>query len=99
MGVRVEPSQLQPHGQVTFLFSARLAWNQTVSIFSVTQWQGEPQESEEMRPAWFPLSALPVERMWADAAPWLPQVLAGQSVQLEFVYADDGQTLASVTAL
>lgn len=99
IGVTVEAAQLQPGGVVTFLFPARPAWNQTVHIYTLTQWRGEPGESEEVRPGWFPASALPLERMWADAAHWLPQVLAGQKVRLECVYAEDGQTLSSVTPL
>ncbi|EYB68352.1 hypothetical protein DEIPH_ctg025orf0233 [Deinococcus phoenicis] len=99
IGVTVEEDQLQFRGEVTFLFSARPAWHQRVHIYTLTRWQGEPQESEEMRPEWFSVSALPLDRMWADAAHWLPEVLTGKTVRLECVYADDGATLSSVMAL
>ena len=99
IGVRVKEADLQPRGRAAFLFPDRPAWNQRVHVYVVTRWEGEPAENGEMRPGWFPLSALPLDRMWPDAAFWLPAVLAGKTVALECVYAEGGTVVAEVRSL
>jgi mutator protein MutT len=47
-------------------------------VYIADNWQGEPIETEEMRPQWFRTDALPFEQMWADDPLWLPLVLQGQ---------------------
>src|ERR1700722_16573046 len=39
-------------------------FNWDTGIFLLHRWMGEPQESEEMRPAWYPKDALPFDTMW-----------------------------------
>ncbi len=46
-------------------------------VFFARQWQGEPAETKEMRPKWYPLSDIPYKKMWIDDVEWLPLVLAG----------------------
>lgn len=48
------------------------------------KWEGEPQESEEMKPKWFHIPKLPFETMWSDDKLWLPRVLAGERLHAEF---------------
>jgi mutator protein MutT len=55
-----------------------------VHIFIATKWQGEPEESEEMKPQWFAIDTIPYDAMWNDDAYWLPQVLAGKKVSADF---------------
>lgn len=55
-----------------------------VHIFTATQWQGEPQESDEMAPKWFKTSDVPYDTMWADDPYWLPQVLEGKKISADF---------------
>jgi mutator protein MutT len=61
-------------------------WNQEVHVFLVRDWSGTPAESEEMRPQWFAQSDLPYDAMWPDDPLWLPQALAGQRLEGEFLY-------------
>ena len=42
-----------------------------------------PVESDEMRPAWFRVDALPFAQMWQDAPHWLPRILAGERLDLD----------------
>ena len=68
-------------------------------MFLVTTWQGEPVETEEMKPAWFSLSGIPFDRMWGDYTYWLAQAVRGQQVAGTFVYAADNKTIVRVNGL
>ena len=56
-----------------------------VNVFVATKWQGEPTESEEMKPQWFSINSLPYEAMWQDDPYWLPLVLEGKKIRASFV--------------
>lgn len=64
-------------------------------MFVCRRWRGEPAETDEIVPAWFAVEDIPFERMWDDAARWLPGVLAGGSVDATYTFGDD---LATVVA-
>jgi 8-oxo-dGTP diphosphatase len=66
-----------------------------VDIFTTTDWTGEPAESEEIRPQWFPVAVLPFGQMWDDAPRWLPRVLAGERLRATFTYGADNETVAA----
>lgn len=57
-----------------------------VHIFRATDFFGEPQESEEMKPAWFSLDNIPFENMWPDDRHWLPLFLAGKKFRGTFLF-------------
>jgi 8-oxo-dGTP diphosphatase len=92
-GLVVNPAALREVAEVTFLFPARPRWDQIASVFSASEWTGEPTESEEITPRWFPMDELPLTRMWDDARYWLPQALAGQRLTACFTFADDCETV------
>jgi 8-oxo-dGTP diphosphatase len=100
-GLCVTPGSLTRAAHITFLFPAHPAWDMTVEIFTAADWAGQPAESDEIRPRWFPVAALPFDRMWQDAAHWLPRVLDGERLLAEFTYADDNEAIAvhSITRL
>ncbi len=90
----VRMKDLVPAGRVTFTFPADSAYDHDVTLFVATAWRGEPRETEEMRPAWFAVDALPFCDMWQDDAEWLPHVLAGRAIEAEFAFAEDNETVA-----
>lgn len=96
----VAPGSLAWAASVTFLFPAHPSWDMNAEVFTASDWSGEPAESDEIRPQWFPVTALPFERMWQDAAQWLPRVLAGERLTATFSYAGDNETIGehSITA-
>ncbi|EGD77602.1 7,8-dihydro-8-oxoguanine triphosphatase [Salpingoeca rosetta] len=47
-----------------------------VHVFEATAWTGNAQESEEMRPEWFDVDAIPFHHMWVDDHIWFPRLLA-----------------------
>jgi len=85
--VGIELSVLEDRGVVEFVFKdAPEDWNQRCHIFVAAEFSGEPVESEEMKPEWFPLDVLPFDRMWDDDPHWLPGVLKGGNVNIRFIF-------------
>ena len=93
-GVRVAEHDLSEMAHLTFFFPARPEWDQVVHVFLARRWEGEPAESNEMRPAWYRASEIPFADMWQDDSHWLPGVLGGQRVRAWFTFKDDNETVA-----
>ncbi len=55
-------------------------------VFIATEWEGEPQASDEMEPQWFTLSDIPYNKMWRDAQVYLPEILRGKKIEAQFEY-------------
>lgn len=63
-------------------------------VYVATEWQGEPTETEEMRPQWFNITDIPYDQMWQDDPHWMPHVFAGKSLKGTFVF-DEKENLLS----
>jgi len=59
-------------------------------VFLVRDWEGEPRESEEMKPRWFPVSQLPFGEMWVADSKWIPLILAGKKLEAGVNFNTDG---------
>jgi 8-oxo-dGTP diphosphatase len=55
-------------------------------VFVATAWSGTPRVTPEAVPEWFPLDALPLERMWPDDRLWLPRILGGATLRGDFLF-------------
>ena len=64
-----------------------------VWIFTTNKWQGEPSESEEMKPQWFNLKDIPYDQMWSDDKVWMPKVLEGKRLTGSFMFDKDGNIM------
>jgi 8-oxo-dGTP pyrophosphatase MutT (NUDIX family) len=62
-------------------------WNQEVEVYVATEWEGVPKETDEMRPVWFAINAVPYAEMWSDDILWLPHVIHGRRVYAEFSFS------------
>lgn len=60
-----------------------------VHLFGVVKWRGEPVETEEMRPCWFRLTAIPFDKMWPDDRHWIPRFLEGRNLEGRFYFLDE----------
>lgn len=94
-GLDVAPDDLAEAAHLTFIFPARPEWDMTVAVFTSACWTGEATETAEITPEWFPLTGLPLTRMWDDARHWLPRILAGERIRATFTYATDNDTVAA----
>jgi 8-oxo-dGTP diphosphatase len=98
-GLKAKEHNLWYMAHLVFVFPNKPQWSQDVHVFRLEHWEGEPQETEEMRPEWFDLGTLPLAEMWDDVKYWLPQALEGAKPKLRFVYTTDGQRVERVEEL
>ncbi len=93
ISVKAQTTDLESVGVIDFYFQGKPDWNQQVHIFFVKNWQGEPIESEEMKPQWYKHQEIPFDQMWCDDRHWLPVVLRGRKIKGEFHFKPDGSDL------
>jgi 8-oxo-dGTP pyrophosphatase MutT (NUDIX family) len=86
--IGVQVTSLTKVAELDFTFPHNAAWNQTVHTYFATAWEGDPTETEEMRPEWFPVDAIPYAEMWSDDILWLPRVLDGELLKGSFTFAE-----------
>ena len=57
-----------------------------VHLFKSENFNGEPTESEEMRPQWFHVDEIPFAKMWPDDILWMPFLLKGKKFKGKFLF-------------
>jgi len=99
-GLELRETDLEPVGVLDYDFPARPAYSQRSHVFVCRSFRGEPVETEEIVPAWFPVDEVPYERMWDDAARWLPGVLRGGRITVAgYTFGDDLATVVAETPM
>ncbi len=83
--VGIVPHDMEEVGVITFSFENEEK-ELEVHIFMVRSYDGEPQESEEMRPKWFEIEKIPYEHMWPDDIYWLPLLIARKKFTGSFLF-------------
>lgn len=76
--VGVTPLNPRKVAELDFYLTHDPDFNNYGHIYLATEWEGDPHETEEMRPQWFPLDALPYDEMWGDDKHWMPLIFAGK---------------------
>ena len=64
-----------------------------VHFFRVSEFDGEPVETEEMVPEWFHVDSIPYERMWKNDSLWFPYFLDGKMFSGYIRMSKNGETL------
>ncbi|MDK1276210.1 MULTISPECIES: 8-oxo-dGTP diphosphatase [unclassified Arthrobacter] len=95
-GVIVREADLQRAGTIEWIFPAQPGLDMSTVLFTTSRWDGEPVETDEILPAWYPVTAIPYPQMWADSAHWMPRLLAGDCFNAVITIADDNVNVASV---
>lgn len=62
-----------------------------VHVFRGMKWEGKLIETEEMKPDWFPIEAIPYQEMWPDDILWLPIFLQGKKFRTKFLFGEGDQ--------
>ena len=89
--VKTNPAHLERVAHLTFRSAYDPTLNIDADVFFARVWEGEPQESEEMRPAWYAHGEIPFSEMWPDDKYWLPRILAGEKLHGRFHFTADGK--------
>ncbi len=55
-------------------------------VFTATEFEGAPTETDEAVPYWFPIDNLPWHNMWADDPVWYPKMIAGEKFVGHFTF-------------
>ncbi len=90
-GVVVAESDLEKVAVVEFFFKD--GKHLEVHTFFIRRWEGEPRETEEMKPSWFTYKDIPYQKMWADDEYWMPRAFAGEKLQGKVWFTEDGTTI------
>lgn len=81
----ISPLDMSKRGVILFKFTQENPFegnpDMEVHIYSVTKFEGEPVETEEMKPAWFSHGEIPYDSMWPDDIHWLPLLLEGKNFE------------------
>lgn len=76
---------IEKMGQIEFEFKGDPVALE-VHIFKAGNFEGQPAESEEMKPQWFHVNDVPLDSMWPDDKYWLPLFLEGKKFKGRFVF-------------
>lgn len=93
--IGVTPTKWHAVGELDFVQDAETdsPWHMFVYAYVADAWEGEPSESEEMRPKWFHVEDIPYGDMWDDDEFWLPYVLDNKKVVGAFTFNIDDKLL------
>jgi len=91
--VRVTPTCITPAGELRFQFADGYAMR--CRVFRADGHTGTPTETEEAKPFWVPLDAVPFDTMWQDDRHWFPFLLERRNFLACFAF--DGDTMLTKT--
>lgn len=96
--IGVTPRAVKQIGRLDFYMTDDPSFNHDCYVFTATEWEGDPQETEEMRPQWFAETQIPYDSMWAADKLWLPHLLKGKSFSSTITFTGDAVSEHAITA-
>ena len=89
LGVKV--TELEHVADIVFddLYNKGVPERDYMHVYIATKWEGEPTESDEIKPEWFEITEMPYDKMWIDDAKWMPQVLRGHKLEAWFHFNEN----------
>ena len=89
IGVKV--TKMEKVAEIAFdnLYYKGVPERNVMYCFIASEWEGEPIETDEIKPEWIKIADLDYDKMWIDDRHWLPQVLADKKVQAWFHFNED----------
>jgi mutator protein MutT len=91
----IVPEKFEQVATLNFYFLANVDWNQKVYVYLCNRWEGNPCETDEIKPEWFSIRSIPFDKMWEDAIYYLPFILKGKVVDGEFLYDRNNRVVDS----
>jgi len=97
--IGVTPLEPELVGKIKFYEESDPEFGHYIHVFTTTKWEGEPIETEEMRPEWFSVDDIPYEKMWADDPLWLPLALSGRKFEGTLTLDGDALVFHDITVV
>ncbi len=88
-GLCSKQEHLKKMVEIDYFYPYKPEWNQTVHVYIISTFFGEPQETEEMAFQWFNKNEIPYTQMWDDDRYWLPLVLEGKSLRAIVIFKEE----------
>jgi 8-oxo-dGTP pyrophosphatase MutT (NUDIX family) len=89
-GIALDPNQLEKIAVVTFFAAGNPDFE--VHIFWTDSFEGMPHETDEMViPQWYPVAAIPFDRMLESDAAWVPQAVRKERFRANVFYTKRAQ--------
>lgn len=63
-------------------------------LYMAYEWEGTPSETEEMKPKWFSINAIPYSMMFPADKYWLPLILEGKKIKVYFDFDENWNLLS-----
>ena len=82
--IEVDILEFKKVAEILFTFEDENIPDQDVHAYIATSWDGDPVETEKMKPEWFDFKDIPYSQMWEDEKYWMPIVLDGRFVKAKF---------------
>ncbi len=87
--VGLTPVLNDPVGEILYHDAVHGNWK--VTVYRTEDFSGEARESDEMKPEWFPLDAIPYTQMWPGDDAWLPYVIENRKFAAELWFDGKGK--------
>jgi len=91
-------NKLDPKGHIEFVWPKKPANDTKCFLYTVRDYYGQIQESDECLPQWFDLESIPYDQMWDDDRYWFPQLLDGNDVKKR-IYFDESSKVDKIEEL
>src|SRR3989344_311939 len=75
--INVSVKDLKKVAELSFYFPHNPAWDQIVHVYLTESWDGDPKESEEMRPEWFLLKKYSFKKIGVECQFWVLKIFEG----------------------
>ena len=80
---------LQPRYVGENLFQFTDGYSLHVHVFTSTQYEGVPQQTDEAIPLWFSTHDFPFDEMWADDRLWIPLMMQQKKFHGRYIFSGD----------
>lgn len=81
VGLSVDAGDLAHVATIEYPFIGRPELSQRSFVYLTRNFAGDIRPSAELAASWWALDEIPFDRMWPDAALWLPQALTGSTLR------------------
>lgn len=85
----LEAKKLEMAWILYFHFPDNPDWDNECHVIRINDFDWVAEETEEMKPEWYPLDEIPYDKMWKDDPIWLPRIIAWEYIEYEIYFDID----------